>query len=142
MKLRIVLAMALMFVFVASTGAAFAQEPPQQPPQQPPASAQPQADPADAKQAKTKSLTGCLQKGTEAGQFTLTLKDGTMWNLESTDATIKLDDHVGHTVTVSGRAGMKAAAKAEPGEKKAETAMEHTRLNVTKITHVSDTCQK
>src|ERR1700682_1640729 len=50
--------------------------------------------------ASPQSVTGCLQKGDEAGGFTIAGNDGKVWELHGTK--VKLSDHVGHTVTVTG----------------------------------------
>ncbi|MFZ1034323.1 MAG: DUF5818 domain-containing protein [Candidatus Acidiferrales bacterium] len=47
------------------------------------------------------SVTGCLQAGTKAGSFMLTGDDGTVYHLRS--KSVDLSEHVGHTVTVTGR---------------------------------------
>jgi len=49
---------------------------------------------------KTRTLTGCLQKGEDVDEYTLTAKDGGTREIKSDS--IKLDDHIGHTVTVTG----------------------------------------
>src|SRR5258705_12744176 len=48
----------------------------------------------------SQSVTGCLQKGDEAGGFLLDSDDGKTWGLKSHN--VKLADHVGHKVTVTG----------------------------------------
>src|ERR1700721_2507192 len=52
--------------------------------------------------ASTQSVTGCLKSGDEAGGFTIAGDDGKVWELHS--KTVKLSDHVGHTITVTGSA--------------------------------------
>src|SRR5215831_16404865 len=47
------------------------------------------------------TVTGCLQKGDEADEFSLTGADGKLYDLKS--SSVKLADHVGHKVTVSGK---------------------------------------
>lgn len=102
------------------------------------------------KDAKTvRTLTGCLQKGDGANEFVLTAKDGSRWELRS--ESVKMAPHVGHTVTITGTAG-RAHAKAHEmkeevkGEMKehgmAKDEKERGHLEVTKMTHVSDTCKK
>ena len=46
------------------------------------------------------TVTGCLQKGDDAGEFSIVAGDGKTWELHSNS--IKLDNHLGHTVTVTG----------------------------------------
>jgi len=95
------------------------------------------------------TLTGCLQKGDEPNTFLLTNATGTgakadRWELIGAPASLKMSDHVGHKVEVSGHAvGAGAAAKKE-GKKgakteKAEEAGEH-HLQVRSLKHVSPTC--
>jgi len=58
----------------------------------------------------TGTLTGCLSSGEKSGEYDLKAEDGSAWELHS--KTAKLSDHVGHTVTVTGRvwhAGMRGA---------------------------------
>lgn len=99
--------------------------------------------------AKTvRKLTGCLQQGDGANEFVLHAKDGSRWELRS--KSVEMAPHVGHTVTITGTAG-RAHAKAHEmkedvkGEMKehgmATDAKERGHLEVTKMTHVSDTCK-
>jgi len=66
------------------------------------AQAYPQAKQEQKAADKTKTVTGCLQKGDEAGEFSITGEDGKSWELRS--KTVKLEQHVGHQVTVTGTA--------------------------------------
>jgi len=99
-----------------------------------------------AKPAKgTMTVTGCLQKGDEAGEFSIAGEDGKLWGLRS--STVKLEDHVGHKVTVAGtaRAESKAEAKKEKKEGEVENAAqkeEYRDLRVTSLKMISDTCAK
>jgi hypothetical protein len=68
----------------------------------------------------TKTLTGCLQKGTEAGTYMLTNVTGGPaatnkdWELIGAPAALKMDDHVGHKISVTGSVmGAGAAMKME-----------------------------
>src|SRR5467141_4481086 len=54
----------------------------------------------DKKAEKSQTVTGCLQKGDEAGEFAIKGEDGKTWGLRSTS--VKLDEHIGHKVTVTG----------------------------------------
>src|SRR5690242_2342322 len=47
------------------------------------------------------TVTGCLQKGDEPNEYAITGEDGKKYGLRST--TVKLDDHLGHKVAVTGR---------------------------------------
>jgi lipid-binding SYLF domain-containing protein len=94
------------------------------------------------------TVTGCLQRGDGAGEFSIFGEDGKVWGLRS--STVKLEDHVGHKVTVAGtaRAESKAEAKKEKKEKKegevvkASEREEYRDLRVTSLNMVSDTCAK
>jgi lipid-binding SYLF domain-containing protein len=91
------------------------------------------------------SVTGCLQRGDGAGEFSIFGEDGKVWGLRS--STVKLEDHVGHKVTVAGtaRAESKAEAKKEKKEGevvKASEKEEYRDLRVTSLNMVSDTCAK
>jgi hypothetical protein len=100
-----------------------------------------------------KSLTGCLEKGDEANTFKLThVTGGGDWELVGAPASLKMSDHVGHKVEVSGTAVSAAAAekaehtagekkegkKEEKKEMKDEKGEHH--LKVTAFKHVSPTC--
>ena len=62
-------------------------------------------------------MTGCLSKGTAKDAFNLTSTDGQTYSL--TSSTVKLDQHVGHKVTVTGTsAGMETGALADTSAKK------------------------
>jgi hypothetical protein len=95
----------------------------------------------------TRTLTGCLQNGENANEYLLTTKKGSTWEVKSDN--VKLDQHVGHTVTITGVVshakmhGMKEDAKEEAKEHGMDkNATEHGHMTVTDLTMVSDTCQK
>ncbi len=100
----------------------------------------------EAKPMPTKTLTGCLQKGTEAAVFSITAEDGKNWDLSST--TVKLDEHVGHQVTVTGSVHHESKAQEQAEEKKegqmekAAGKEEYGDLRVTDLKMVSETCTK
>lgn len=96
---------------------------------------------------KTRTLTGCLQKGDDANEYNLTTKAGGTWEIKSDS--VKLDDHVGHTVKVTGVVenaamhGMKEDTKEEMKEHGMDkNATEHGHLTVTDLNMVSDNCPK
>src|SRR6202011_2712347 len=66
---------------------------------------------------KTRTLTGCLQKGDDANEYKLTTAKGGTWEIKSDS--LNLGDHVGHKVAVTGVVshakmhGMKEDAKSE-----------------------------
>jgi lipid-binding SYLF domain-containing protein len=90
------------------------------------------------------TLTGCLQRGANEGEFAITARDGKTWELRSDS--VKLDNHLGHTVTVTGsrthetKAQEKAEAKRE-GLVQASSKEAYAELGVTSLKMVSDTCQ-
>jgi len=91
------------------------------------------------------TVTGCLQKGDEAGEFSVTGEDGKTWGLRS--SSVKLDQHVGHMVTVRGIISResKAEEKQEKKEGQLENAsgkQEYGELRVTSLKMVSPTCSK
>ena len=93
-------------------------------------------------QSKTKAVTGCLQKGDQADQFSITGEDGMSWDLRS--STVKLADHVGHQVTVTGSPTREAKAE-EKKEGQVENAARKEglgELRVTDLKMVSPSCTK
>jgi hypothetical protein len=94
----------------------------------------------------TRTVTGCLQKGDAAGEFSITGEDGGTWSLHGSD--VKLDDHVGHQVTVTGSANRepkaqeKAEGKKEGQMEKAASKEEYGDLSVTNLKMIRDTCSK
>ena len=94
----------------------------------------------------TKIVTGCLQKGDEPGEFSITGQDDRTWGLRS--SSVKLEQHVGHQVTVTGSTYRESKAK-EKAEEKKEGQMENAagkeeygHLRVTSLKMVSETCSK
>jgi len=93
------------------------------------------------KKGGSKTVTGCLQKGDEADEFSLTGEDGKLYGLRS--AAVKLGDHVGHKVTVTG------SFKAEGDEKDEDEAKESKEngkkeagdIQVKSLKMVSSSCQ-
>jgi len=93
-------------------------------------------------QSKTKAVTGCLQKGDQPDQFSITGEDGKSWDLRS--STVKLDEHVGHKVTVTGSPTREAKAE-EKKEGQVENAARKEalgELRVTDLKMVSPNCTK
>ena len=93
----------------------------------------------------SQTVTGCLQKGDEAGEFSITAEDGKVWGLRST--AVKLADHVGHKVTVAGTATAESKADAQKEKKegeveKAAAKEEYRDLRVTSLKMISDSCAK
>jgi hypothetical protein len=95
-----------------------------------------------AAEKSTHTVTGCLQKGDEAGEFSITGEDGKTWGLRSTS--VKLDEHLGHKVTVTGSTTheTKAEEKKEGQVENAGSKTEYADLTVTSLKMVSDSCSK
>jgi hypothetical protein len=96
---------------------------------------------------KTRTLTGCLLKGDDADEYKLTALDGGTWEIKSD--TVKLGNHVGHTVKITGVVsnvtmhGAKEDAKAEAKEHGiAKDSTEHGHLTVTNLSMVSEGCKQ
>jgi hypothetical protein len=88
------------------------------------------------------TVTGCLQKGDEAGEYSITGEDGRTYGLRS--KAVKLSEHLGHKVTVSGTLTAEGAYEKE--EKKNEEhekkeAAEAGDIRVTSLKMVSEKCQ-
>jgi hypothetical protein len=93
----------------------------------------------------TKTVTGCLQKGDEPSEFSITGEDGKTWGVRS--ISVKLDQHVGHQVTVTGSAARETEAEENKEQKegqveKASSKEEYGDLRVTTLKMVSDNCSK
>jgi hypothetical protein len=85
-------------------------------------------------------------QGHEPGEYSLKGEDGKTWGLRSKN--VKLDEHIGHQVTVTGSAHRESKAQ-EKAEEKKEGQMENAAgkkeygdLRVTNLKMVSDTCSK
>ena len=96
----------------------------------------------EAKENET--VTGCLQKGDAAGEYSMIAPDGKTWDLHSTN--IKLDSHLGHTVTVTGPRTHESKAQERAEEKregvvKATSKEKYADLRVTSLKMVSETCK-
>jgi hypothetical protein len=129
MNLKIGTGVIALFMFAGAAGLATAQ------------------DTTKTTHKKTRTLTGCVQKGEDANEYNFTAKGGGTWEIKSDS--VKLDEHVGHTVKITGVVsnaklhGMKEDVKREMKEHgMAENAKERGHLTVTGLTMVSDTCQK
>jgi len=87
----------------------------------------------------SKTLTGCLAKGPEAGTFLLTnvsggpAADNKDWELIGAPASLKMSDHVGHKISVTGSVvGVGAATKME--HKTTTTSGDAAKVETTKTT--------
>jgi len=101
--------------------------------------------PAAANAQQQTTVTGCLSKGAKDA-FTLEGTDGKTYQL--TSSTVKLDQHVGHTVAVTGTAAametgaMKDTSMAKDTTMKHETgAMGANALTVSNLKMVSAQCK-
>lgn len=129
MKVKITMAFLALFMFAGTAWLATAQDTPK------------------TTHKKTRTLTGCLQKGDDAKEFKLTTAKGGTWEIKSD--TLKLGDHVGHTVTITGVVsnatlhGAKEDVKAEAKEHGVDKdSTEHGHMTVTYLKIVSDSCSK
>jgi hypothetical protein len=89
------------------------------------------------KSGKNMSITGCLQKGDEAGEYSITAQDGKRYGLHPGSG-VDLAKHMGHKVTVT---GTKMREENEANEKHEAGGAEAADLRVTNIKHISETCQ-
>ncbi|HEY8716394.1 MAG TPA: hypothetical protein VIM00_13515 [Candidatus Acidoferrum sp.] len=99
-------------------------------------------DDMGAKSDSMRTLTGCLSSGEKSGEYDLMAEDGSTWELHSKGA--KLSDHVGHTVTVTGKVwhAKMHGAKEKAKDETTPSANEHGHLNVTDVSMVSEHCKK
>jgi hypothetical protein len=128
MNLKIVTGIIALFMFAGATGLATAD------------------DTTKTTHKKTRTLTGCLQKGEDANEYNFTAKKGGTWEIKSDS--VNLGEHVGHTVKITGVVsnatahGMKEDVKEEMKEHGMNKhATESGHLTVTNVTMVSDACQ-
>ncbi len=103
------------------------------------------ANPKSNRKSENITVTGCLQKGDEANEFMLTTTDGKLYGLRST--MVKLSDHVGHTVAVTGRLSReeKEGDKDEDNDEAKESGKHNGKeetgdILVTSLKMVSKTC--
>jgi hypothetical protein len=97
---------------------------------------------AQAKSAGPKqTVTGCLQKGDEHDEFSITGEDGKTYGLRS--STVDLSKHLGHKVTVTGslKAESYEKEKGEREEHEKKEAAEAGDIRVTNLKMVSDSCK-
>ena len=129
MKIKIALAVLTLFAFTGTTGLALPQST------------------TKTTHKKTRTLSGCLQKGDDSNEYRLTTAKGGTWELKSDS--VALGEHVGHHVTLTGVVsnakmhGMKEDAKAEAKEHGMDKdSTEHGHMTVTYLKMVSDSCPK
>jgi hypothetical protein len=92
------------------------------------------------------AVTGCLAKGKDKDSFTLKGTDGKSYSL--TSSTVKLGEHVGHTVAVTGApaavetgALKDTSAKKEANAQKGMPAPSGNAISVTSLKMVSTQCK-
>ena len=128
MTIKTVTVLSALLLFTSFTGVATAQE--------------------DTKTThkKTRTLTGCLQKSGDGDEYRLTARDGGTWEIKSD--TVRLGEHVGHTVRITGVVsnatlhGAKEDAKDEAKEHGvAKGSTEHGHMTVTNLSMVSEGCK-
>jgi len=87
------------------------------------------------------TVTGCLQKGDEPGEYSITGEDGKTYGLRS--KAVNLSEHLGHKVTVMGtlRAESAEKEKGEAEEHEKKEAVEAGDIRVTSLKMVSEKCQ-
>ena len=88
---------------------------------------------AREKKGDNVTVTGCLVKGDEAGEYSITAEDGKRYGLRS--KSVGLSKHVGHKVTVTG------TQMREEKETKESGGGEYADLRVTNLKMVSDSCK-
>ena len=89
-----------------------------------------------ANDSKTVTVTGCLQKGDEAGEYSITSEDGKRYGLRS--KTVGLAKHLGHRVTVT---GTQVREESEEKDKKESGGGEYADLRVTSLKMISEGCK-
>jgi lipid-binding SYLF domain-containing protein len=97
-----------------------------------------------AKENENISVTGCLQRAGADGEVSITTREGQIWDLHST--AVKLDDHLGHIVTVSGRRTEKSRPAGQPEVKRDPVVKASIKeglgdLRVMSLKMVSDSCK-
>jgi hypothetical protein len=136
MKKQIFCWIAFAFLISVSAFAQYGQESNAKP------TAQESQEKKSAKGAKT--VTGCLQKGDEPDEFSIKGEDGKVWGLKS--SSVKLEEHLGHKVSVTGSVSeeSKAEEKREKKEGEVEKAAnkeEYGDIRVTALKMISDSCK-
>jgi Protein of unknown function (DUF5818) len=96
---------------------------------------------------KVRTVSGCLQKADDTNEYKLTTAKGGTWEIKSDG--VKLGEHVGHTVRVTGVVsnaaihGAKEDAKDEAKEHGVgEDSTEHGHMTVTGLKMVSESCSQ
>lgn len=87
------------------------------------------------------TVTGCLQKGDEAGEYSITGQDGKTYGLRS--KSVDLSKHLGHKVTVMGtlKPESEEHEKNEAKENSQKEGPEVGDIRVSSLKMLSETCQ-
>ena len=93
----------------------------------------------DKTAGKEMSVTGCLQKGDQANEYSITAADGKTYGLRSTS--VNLSNHLNHKVTVTGKTMKQENAKEGREGEGRQGKEEQEHLNVTNLKMVSTSCQ-
>jgi len=89
------------------------------------------------KKGQIVTVTGCVEKGEAADEFAIT-QDGKKYGVKSTK--VKLADHLGHRVTVTGKI-TRASGEGEEREKEEEGGGEYADVQVTSLKMIRTSCQ-
>lgn len=89
---------------------------------------------------KPVSITGCLTKGDEAGEYAMKTSDGKLYGLTSKHVILK--NHIGHTVGLSGYIVPESDEKPEKIEARSSgtAATRDIDMTVTKLKMISTSC--
>jgi hypothetical protein len=87
------------------------------------------------------SITGCLQKGDEAGEYSMKTADGKLYGL--TSKKVQLSEHVGHKVMLRGYITPESAEGSEQNEQSSAGAEKggDIDMTVTQLKMISTSCQ-
>lgn len=100
----------------------------------------PTAGTQEASASGKSTVTGCLQKGDEAGEYSITGHDGKTYGLRS--KSVNLSKHLGHKVTVTGtlKPESEEHEKDEAKENSQKEGAEAGDIRVSSLKMVSETC--
>jgi hypothetical protein len=96
-----------------------------------------QSKESQEKKGEEVTITGCLAKGESADEFAIT-QGGKKYGLKS--RRVKLADHLGHKVTVTGVI-TRGPGEGEEEEKEEEGGGEYADVRVTSLKMISTSCQ-
>ena len=80
-----------------------------------------------------------MQKGDEPNEYSITDESGKLYGLRS--SSVKLADHLGHKVTITGRIVGEKDEDEDEGREGKSASKEAGVIQVTKLTMVSSSCQ-